>query len=233
MKKTYFHFASAWVCIAMPLCGQLAAVSLVPYRGDFNSAQEPPVNQPTTEHGFKVVPTKLEAFIKSTAQVAVEKHQLGTLKGHGTAQFFAVVARDPVVSDRTAKGLEIDLEDGTRQDHVYPDEDSLSLFQQWIEGLAKRKEEIVKEFRQRYSEHPQPRQWYTGAQDMAHVPLDPPQEVANTPSVGLYGIETTQEKGVYIMVPAKGHNPYYCFPDVELTTVAKFVAAGREWLNSN
>lgn len=230
MKKTYFHFASAWVCLAMPLCGQLAVVSLVPYRGDFNSAQEPPVNQPTTEHGFKVVPTKLEAFIKSTAQVAVEKHPLGTLKGHGTAQFFAVVARDPVVSDRTAKGLEIDLEDGTRQDHVYPDEDSLSLFEQWIEDLPKQKDKLVKDLREG---DPRAPSWHVGAPDMAHVPLDPPSEVANTPTVGLYRNETIQEQGVYIMVPAKGHNPYYYFPDGELSTVAKFVAAGREWLNSN
>jgi hypothetical protein len=160
--------------------------------------------------------------------VEIERHPLGKLTGHGTAEFFAVIARDPADPKAIAKGLEIELKDGTRHARIYADEETLAQWELDIERTDSRKDQIVKQFQER-----DPRQkarWLTGVQDYAKVSLNQPGEWADVPQVGLYGIDASHEIGVFILVFRRSGRGRYYFPGAELTTVADFIAAARKWL---
>lgn len=201
--------------------------------GSFGTAraQAAPGIGPIGEGFPRLVPTKLGSFIAETKGVVVEKHDVGTLTGRGTARFYAVIARDPANPDAVAKGMEIDLEDGTHHDRVYPDEDSLREFARNLTRFAERKDSVVKKM-QEHSHDPSVA-WYSVVQDDVHVPVDSPNEWPDVPQIGLYGIDAAHELGVCIFVFRRGRDGRYYFPNADLTTVADFVAAARKWLSEN
>ena len=157
----------------------------------------------------------------------VERQSLGKLTGHGTAEFFAVVARDPAYPHAGAKGMEIYLRDGERQARVYPDEDSLGRFELDLTRLARRKDQAIEMHRQRDPDSSTT--WVTLASDSGQAPPLQPGTWNDVPQIGLYGINSTGELGVCIFVYRR-RNGYYYFPSADLTTVADFIAAGRKWL---
>ncbi len=172
------------------------------------------------------VPSKLEAFIRRTPGVQVEKQLVGTLTGQGTAKFFAVAATSPALPGVTKRGMEIDLTDGSRKGRAYADEATLRWYEHNLGGIAERSSEIAREAREQESNPGG--YWSVGDDDETPGPRPSACMMPDILYIGLYGNKATLKEGVWIAVfdRNKRPSPYY-FPGSKLSKIFQFIAAIR------
>ena len=175
-------------------------------------------------------PGKLESFLIATPNAFLNRRVMGTLESPGKATFTAINATNPITRAK-AKGLEVQVEEGSVKAVAYLDEDCLKRLEKSLPSLI--------QGQQYRSDHSKDH----SSQDLAEPQVtlaynevpgsDERAEKAGIMSVGYYGHE--DGFGVYLNVSYGRVHPsgQFYFPKATLTDLLKIIQATNAYLASS